>query len=202
MDLESVNNLSFIPSLREHAFRKNMLSLLPGTYSVGNMSSVKLSRNECEAINSAFTTNCTTSTVVTAFSRLYHNNTLMYSMLYMEHTVDGKRNSTTCSFICDNKERFGVIQKFVLCQSLPPIAIIKPYVPTASSLLGSLGNSGRRVLQTYAEVDILSSFFIQVKKELSDDILAVPIAKLASKCVKVSSHESYIVKIPNPYEHH
>lgn len=54
----------------------------------------------------------------------------------------------------------------------------------------------------YADVDLISSFIIQASKDLLP-IIAVPISDIVNKCIKVSVEaHTYIVKIPNNYEHH
>jgi hypothetical protein len=106
-----------------------------------------------------------------------------------------------CCYKKDKTRHYGIIQKF--CFS-PPLALITPFKQTSSSLLGRAGNPCRENLQTYAEVDLLGAFIVEVNNDLLPPS-AIPISSLLSKCVKVSckdSLHSYIVHIPNNYEHH
>ena len=128
-------------------------------------------------------------------------------MIYSDEygTGTGKRNSSVCSFLSNRCERYGLVKKFMLCGSLPPFAIVKQFVLTGSTLLKSTGVPGRELIKNYVDVDILSAFFFQVKKDLSDHLLVVPLNNLHSKCVLIEcmgSPFNYVVKIPNTYEHH
>ncbi len=86
----------------------------------------------------------------------------------------------------------------------PPIALLKPFKVTRTSLLKESGNPCREKLQRYAQTDLLSVFFIPVQKT-SLPLIAVPISNLVSKCVLINPKElnhSYVVVIPNNFEHH
>lgn len=82
------------------------------------------------------------------------------------------------------------------------MVLIKPFEITGAYILDRIGNPCRENLRQYAKTDIISCFIIKVNNELLP-VCAIPIANLLSKCVCVSllSH-SYIVNIPNNYEHH
>ena len=129
------------------------------------------------------------------------NGTILHSTQYGRQ--GGKCDSTICSFRNNGSQSFGVIQKFCLCECSPVyVALIKPFQLTNRSILNTSGNPGRKILCQYAEVDLLSSFIIQVTKQLLP-LIAVPIADILDKCIKVSGKtHDYVVKIPNNYEHH
>ena len=82
------------------------------------------------------------------------------------------------------------------------IALISPFQLTDGSILSTSGNPGRETLRQYAEIDLLSSFVIQVTKQLLP-LIAVPITDVLDKCIKVSGkRHDYVIKLPNNYEHH
>ena len=90
-------------------------------------------------------------------------------MLHSIHYGKGelrKRDSSACCYCDVTLERYGVIQKFCLCPSLPAVVLIRYFDASSTSLLKSIGNSGRDILNTYANIDLLSAFFIFVSKEL------------------------------------
>ena len=71
---------------------------------------------------------------------------------------------------------------------------------TNKSILSTSVNPGR--YSQYAEVDLLSSFNVQLEKQLLP-LVAIPISDILNKCVKMNGKDyDYIVKIPNNYEHH
>ena len=55
----------------------------------------------------------------------------------------GKRDSSICCYRGGTLERYGVIQKFCLCPSLHAVVLIRPFDASSTSLLISIGNSGR-----------------------------------------------------------
>ena len=178
--------------------RRNMLLLFPGTYSIGLMHSCSLSTDEHRALNRLTGVRVSRTLI---FHRLFTNGTILHSIQYGRQ--GGKRNSTICSFRNNGSQSFGVIQKFCLCECSPVnVALIKPFQLTNRSILSTSGNPGREILCQYAEVDLISSFVIQVTKQ-SLPLIAVPIADILSKCIKVTGRTyNYIVKIPNNFEHH
>lgn len=178
--------------------RRNMLLLFPGTYSIGLLHAYTPSAEERQALNRLTRTRVNRTLL---FHRLFTNGTVLHSIQYGR--PGGKRDSTICSFRGEGSQSYGVIQKFCLCDTAPVnVVLIKPFHLTNKSILSTSGNPGRDILSQYAEVDLLSSFVIQVKKQLLP-LVAVPIADILYKCVKVSGNDhDYIVKIPNNYEHH
>ena len=67
-----------------------------------------------------------------------------------------------------------------------------------------MGSSCRQSLEKYAEMDLLGSFIVKVHNELLP-ICAIPILNLNGKCVRISfqdKNHSFIVNIPNNFEHH
>ena len=117
---------------------------------------------------------------------------------------DGKRDSSVCSFSDGTTERCGVILKFCLCPSTPALALVQPFQVSPTSLLQSIGNPCRDVLQDYADMDLLSAFFTPVSKQLLP-VCAVPVSQIHCKCIRVCCSDlsvDYVIKIPNNYEHH
>ena len=71
-----------------------------------------------------------------------------------------------------------------------------------SSLLKHFGISGRRVLQQFADADLLGSFVFEVFP--SDTIVAVPVDQLQGVCVYVTMGDhpfNYVILQPNHFEH-
>jgi len=132
---------------------------------------------------------------IRTFHKLYFKETILYSSQH----ESGKRNSSICSYTYNGTKYYGIIQKF--CFS-PPIVLIKPFKTTGSSLLKKIGNPCRQRLSTYAKTDLLSSFVVQVHNQLLP-VCAIPITDLTSKCILISlSPHSYVIHIPNNFEHH
>lgn len=196
-EIESEDTLQFIaPLSSKHSFtRKNMAPLLPGIYSIGNIQSIHATQDELSALQNV---NFTGSSIL-AFQRIYMHDTILYSCQYCG---EGKRDSSVCCYRgVDGTKHYGVIHKF--CFS-PPVALITPFRKTSSSLLKRAGNPCRQILKNYAEVDLVGVFAIEVHNEVLP-LCAIPISSLLSKCVKVSCKDSiysYIINIPNNYEHH
>ena len=145
------------------------------------MHSCSLSTYEHRALNQL--TRVRASHILT-FHRLFINETMLHSTQY--GWQGGKRNSTICSFRSNGSQFFDVIRKFCLCECSPVyIALISPFQLTNRSILNTSGNPGREILCQYAEVDLLSSFVIQVAKQ-SLHLIAVPTTDILDECVKVS----------------
>ena len=194
---ESEQTLSFLTPTC--GYSKSMSLILPGTYSVGIPQLSCLLREEQRAIRQL---SGTASTQTLTFYRLYHQATMLYSVQYGRE--GGKRDSSVCCYVNQGVEEFGIIQKFCLCSNCPAVALIKPFPKVSTSLLKSIGNPGRDVLKSYAEIDVLSSFFVPVKRQLLP-VCAVPLSQLVCKCVRISRSDlsvDHVVKIPNNYEHH
>lgn len=189
--VENQHTLDFIAPLSSTiSHKRNMIMITPGIYSIGNLKSACFSREEVGAIQKLTSI---PSTVIKTFHKLYIHGTTLYS--------GGKRDSSICCYNSDGTKNYGTIDKF--CFS-PPLVILKPFKKASSSLLNSVGNPCRANLRQYADIDLLSAFFIQVSNDYLP-IRAVPISSLSCKCVRIScnhSPHSYIVHIPNNYEHH
>ena len=197
LDTESDRTLSFLGPLSSNMMRKNMSPIIPGVYAVGYLRSSSLTNNEISAI-SELTHESTRlfPRETTLFKKVYIHGTLMYTNEY-----GGKRDSSICCFTHKGSKQYGIIQKFILS---PPIALVKPFKKTTSSLLKGVGNPVRARLSSYARVDLLSSFIVEVHIEPLP-LCAIFITSLLGKCVCVSSQNSvcmYIAHIPNNYEHH
>ena len=70
------------------------------------------------------------------------------------------------------------------------MVLIRPFQTSSTSLLKRIGNPGRDVLKSYADIDLLSAFFIPVSKQLLP-VCAVPISQLLCKCIRVSCDFAY-----------
>ncbi|SMN01744.1 hypothetical protein SPONN_11 [uncultured Candidatus Thioglobus sp.] len=191
-EIESEDTLQFIAPLSKHSFvRKNMTLLSPGIHSIGNMQSSCATQDEQAALNF-------TGRSILTFKRIYMHDTILYSTQYNDQ---GKRDSSVCCYRLGTTKNYGIVQKF--CFS-PPVALVTPFRETASSLLKRASNPCRQNLRNYAEVDLMGAFIIEVHNEVLP-MCAIPISSLLSKCVKVSckdSLHSYVINIPNNYEHH
>ena len=198
-DIEDERTLSFImPSDMQCLSRQNMSPLFPGSYTIGAVHPSSLSMEEHRALNQLTRTRINRTLI---FQRLFLNGTIIHSVQYGKQ--GGKRDSTVCSFRKEGTISFGIVHKFCICNCSPVnIALIKPFQCTNQSILHTSGNPGRDILSRYAEIDLLSSFIIQVSKELLP-VIAVPISAITCKCIKISCQTyDYIIKIPNNFEHH
>ena len=191
-EVESNETLNFIFPCRSAHTRVDMSPILPGTYSVGSLRTTTLSGEELQVIGRP---------QVTVFHRLYRNNCMYYSSKYGRE--DGKRNSSVCCYVVGGVEDFGIIQKFCLAQGSLPVAIIMPFKRTESTLLKSIGDPGRELLSNYAEMDLLSNFFVQVMPSSSLSLCAIPVCNIVCKCVRITHDTTdYIIKLPNTFERH
>ena len=181
---ESEETLAFLDPYTPR--RKNMSELTPGTYSVGIPQSSTLSREERRAIQ-LLSISFVNSTQVLTFHRLYHQGAMLHSVHYGKGE-EGKRDSSVCCYSDGTEEHYGVIQKFCLCPSLPALILVRPFEISSTSLLKSIGNSGRDILNSYADIDLLSAFFVSVSKQLLC-VSAVPVSQIVCKCVRVCCNE-------------
>lgn len=194
VEVENEATLSFFaPLSASFAQRRNNMTLvLPGVYSIGKIQFCNFGQDEINAIQQVTEV---TSELLT-FEKLYFNETVLYSSHYK-----GKRDSSICCYIEDGEKKYGAVQKFILS---PAMILLKPFKKTSTTLLSSIGNPCRARLREYADADLLSTFVIQVFDEPLS-LCAIPISKLCSKCIKISfpdSNHSFIVHIPNNFEHH
>lgn len=193
VDVEDEDTIDFIsPMSSLVSKRSNMMAVLPGIYSIGKLKVSSLTDEETLAMHEATSTSVRQ---INSFQKLYFNDCILHSSQYDK----GKRNSSICSYVYKDKKYFGEVQKF--CFS-PPIAFIKPFKPTMSSILKRTGNPGRDRLRKYANTDLISCFFVEVYNHFLP-VCAVLLSDLRSKCVLVSlTSHSYVIPIPNNYEHH
>ena len=84
----------------------------------------------------------------------------------------------------------------------PPTVILKPFKTTGLSILARFGDPNRERLTEYSKNYLISSFIVEVCNQLLP-VCAIPISDLVSKCVHISlTSHSYIMHIPNNFEHH
>ena len=192
---ESERTLDFVGPLSNlPTYRKKMTLVLPGIYSIGELQPSNFTREEVSALRKV--THQPTTNIRT-FKKLYFHDTILSSCQKEQR----KRNSSNCCFKLDGVKGYGVIQMFCF---FPPLVLIKPYEKTAGALLMTAGNPGRDRLQKYAKLDLLSTFFIEVGKLLP--VCAIPLSSLICKCVFIASTDSpshsYVIPVPNNFEHH
>lgn len=192
IEVETDQTLSFLRPMSSFILRRSDMSLItPGTYSIGPLQSVCLNDEEACAI-----AEFTNQGRLSSFKKLYHQDTIFYTSQF-----GGKSESSICSFVINGAREYGSIQKFIL---LPPTVLIKPFQKSTSSFLKSAGNPARSKLCSYIQADLLSAFIIQVENG-SQPICAIPISSILKKCIRISlddSEYSYIISIPNNFEHH
>ncbi len=193
VEVENADMINFIsPMSCLISNRSDMMLVLPGIYSIGKLKLSSLTEEERHAMQEIAIPSLEQ---IHSFNKLYFNDTIVHSSQF----DSGKRNSSICCYTYKGKKCFGKIQRF--CFS-PPLAFIKPFMPTQSSILTRTGNPGRDRLRKYANSEIISCFIVEVFNELLP-VCAVALSDLKSKCVLVSlSSHSYVIHIPNNYEHH
>lgn len=173
--------------------RRNMRNIQPGIYSIGSHQLKSLTDHEKTLIKDV--TGVDTSEALT-FKKLYFKDTILYS-----GTNEGKRDSSFCCYFKDETKHYGMIQKFSFS---PPAVFVEPFKPTSSSLLKNAGNPGRELLRKYAEIDLLSAFIVEVEKKPLP-VCVINISDLLYKCVRIACKDhphSYVIQIPNNFEHH
>ena len=196
LSVESEQTISFLNFTSGHISRHNMSLISTGNYSVGRLLQSTLTQQERQAIH---TISCHPIGTTTMFSRAYLQNVLYYSAAYNK---DGKRNNCVCSFKTDFSEEFGEIQKFVLCQRVQAVALIKKYKKCDISILVKCGLPCRPILDHHKSIDLISNFVITVEVE-DTELRAIPVARITGKCTLIELPDiHYVVKMPNKYEHH
>ena len=161
-------------------------------YAVGLITSCELSDCEYRELKkiSVYVTR-----EVKVFERLYFNNMIIHTVNY--RNGHGKRNS---SYLCykniNGEETFGVVQRFA--ESLQ-VGVILPFTKTRSNILKTSGRPCREVLESYAQMSLISQFIIEIQPNFNVSPEVILVKDIISKCILV---DSYIVKIPNRYEHH
>ena len=92
------------------------------------------------------------------------------------------------------------------CSPLGTVVFLSPYVTTGSDILKTAGSPCRPVLKTYAEISLISKFIIEVLPLPNlESTIVIQAKNICTNCVLVEPHNSpfsYIVKVPNNYEHH
>lgn len=135
------------------------------------------------------------------YSTVYHQGSMLHSVHYGKGEL-GRRDSSICCYRDRTLERYGVIQKFCLCPSLPAVVLVWPFDVSSTSLLKSIGNSGRyfKYLCQHWSFECLFHFCF---KGIITCYCCTCLPD--SLCVQVYCNDlsvDYIVKIPNNYEHH
>ena len=197
LDNEGEETINFLSYCRHAIPRQTMSRITAHTYIVGKICFTELSEDELSAV--ATETLGELPPKVETFYRLYHRGDLYYSTSYQKE--NGKRNCCVCCYRDEaGNMKFGQIQKF--CQTTKFLTIMKVFTMSSSTFLRRAGNPGRRALQQYAEVDLLSSFMFEVYPPSTT--LAIPIEQLQSRCVLVTNQGKnfdYIFLQPNNFQH-
>ena len=140
------------------------------------------------------------------FERFWYNHMLIHSSTY--RSGEGKRSSCYCAYIdCNGREMYGKIELFAECPPLGTVAFVKPLILTHSHILKSFGNSSRPILEHHANLGLISKFIIEVLPSSTDSTLTcMLVSSIVSSCILIEPLESpscsYIIKVPNNYEHH
>ena len=112
----------------------------------------------------------------------------------IQYIVQIKELEQVIAQLAHKKKYYGIIV------SLPTVFV---RLFNVTSILKRSGNPGRDNLNTFAEVDIVSAFVVEVSKKMLD-ISVIKISDMLCKCIQVfcknSSHD-YVVQ-PNNFEHH
>lgn len=115
----------------------------------------------------------------------------------------GKRNDQICHFSSNGQCKFGQIQLFALTPD--PVAIVKVFQHTESTLLEQSGHPCRRVLDEYKCINLLSSFVREIEPpEEHSHLEVVPITDIEGKAVYIQLNNSlydYVLKQPNTNDH-
>ena len=148
----SLETLEFLLAMNGRAPRRGMQRVKEHTYIVGSLMQKHLSAAEYELL-------CSTPSDIQTFSRCFHNGTLYFSTSYVKGR--GKRNNQVCQFSKEGQCKFGLIQTFALNPN--PVAIVKVFEHSNSSLMKRLGPSCRDVLEEYKEIDFISTFIQEIK---------------------------------------
>lgn len=192
---ESERTMEFLAQMRGDAPRKNMQAVGDHTYIVGKVLEKTVDEEEARVLEISHNTTRRT------FTRLFHNGTMYHSLCYQKG--QGKRNSTVCTLRSDQGLEFGVIKRFVL--NPEPVAIVRVFKYTSSTLLQRAGNPNRDVLKEYKRIDIANSFFHEVRPQENYSLKMFPVEAITGKAVYIDLHNSlynYVVQQPNSYERH
>jgi hypothetical protein len=132
---------------------------------------------------------------VKTFDKLFINNFLLHTV----HYCDGEgKHIIPIVFLKQ-------IQKLADHLSLGTVALIKPLQKTQSHKLKTSGEPCREVLKLYAQTPIISRFIAELNPISNIPVVAVLVQNIIANCILVTTSEStlsYIVKLPNNYEHH
>ena len=188
---ESANTLDFLCELSGDAPRKNILQVGDHMYFVGKTQLRQFSTAECQILGKP-----PNSTALSA-GRCFYKGTLYHSTAYLKG--QGKRNCTVCSFIDGSVEKFGQIEFFT--NTSEPIAVIRVFERTGSSLLTRTENPCRDILNEYKRIDYIDSFITEIKVPNSTcDIQAIPVRVITGKAIHLrlfNSNYEYVLKQPN-----
>ena len=97
---------------------------------------------------------------------------------------------------------FGEIQMFADCSTLGTVIFLTPFVLTGENILKRAGPPCREVLETYANIGLLSKFIVEVLPISNSTSIVIQAKDIVTNCILVKSSFYYIVKMPNNYEHH
>lgn len=194
VETESPETTNFLNSSSKLAPRSNMTEIGEHTYMVGHCLVKSPTSEESSAIG--------TEEATPFFSQLYKNQMLYHAANRFPNGQHGKRDSTMCVFVTEDRlQRFGRIMAFV--KTSPPQALIRPFLQSSQTLLTQAGPPCRPSLALYKDVDLLNSFISIVEEVSTAPLVAVPVDNIQRKVILVKNElTSYVVKQPNNFEHH
>ena len=172
--------------------RRGMQQLKKHTYIVGSTNQKHLPATMCELLEVA------PSSQVQTFTRAFHNGLRYHSTEYIKGAKI-KRNGQICHFSSNGQCKFGQIQLFALTPD--PVAIVKVFQHTESTLLEQSGHPCCRILDEYKCINLLSSFVCEIKPPKEHSHLeVVPITDIEGRAVYIQLNNSlydYVLKQPN-----
>ena len=177
----------YFPSEDDTSRGRNMKQLSDYCYTIGCTKMIVLSDEQRNGIGSDYRHSHT------AFFRLYKRGTIFYSSGYIKDRMY-KRENTFFSFIEDGAICYGQIIMFLIDPS--PVALIMRCNICDVSLKLSAGDPSKPILQTYKEVDLLSTIVVPVT--LSSTLTAVNIENILSKSVVVRSRGNPLIYVISP----
>ena len=192
---ESIEVLEFLNAMNGNTPRRGMQQVGEHTYTLGKKMRRQASTVECELLGIP-------PGQIETFARVFHNGTTYHSASYFKGK--GKRNNQVCYFNMEGR-KFGDIQFFTLIPDVDPVAVIKVFEPSDSTILKRAGHPCRLILEQYKDIDFLSTFVHEIKSpEEHSHLMAVPITEIEGKAVHLQLQNSsfdYVLKQPNTYEH-
>ena len=140
---------------------------------------------------------------VQQFGRLLVGDTLYHSK---QHSRTKCRNNTICCYYSEGSTGYGTIRAFYLSKHAPPFCLIEAFnISNDTSPLTNLRPSRNREISALNVRSIIPHQIIHVTNH-SKKLVAVPIEQIVRKCIHISVSlgrpQTYVIRLPNPYELH